>query len=86
MMKLHWFNLLTIVINLVMAVAMYRHYPHWSGMAVGCALWGFADAVRTWPRIPSTHNRNYDVGWTDGWNACRSAKPEERVFRRADKA
>lgn len=23
----------------------------------------------------------YDRGWADGWNACRSARPEDRIFR-----
>jgi hypothetical protein len=34
--------------------------------------WLFSHLVR-W----STH---YDQGWVDGWNACRAAEPDQRVF------
>lgn len=35
--------------------------------------------------VLSTESMNYRYGWADGWNACRSAEPENRVFIRADK-
>lgn len=37
------------------------------------------------PEKLSTETLNYQYGWIDGWNRCRSAKPDDRVFMRADK-
>jgi hypothetical protein len=30
--------------------------------------------------VRAKRRSKYDVGWMDGWNACRSTDPELRVF------
>lgn len=82
------YNIIVIILNLASGIYFYRSYPHWSGIAFGAVAWASSDLINVIAgkveRL-STTSRNYLTGWSDGWNSCRSAKPENRVFMRADK-
>lgn len=88
-MNKHTVAFVALVLNLSSGWYFYTSQPHWSGASFACALWCIVDLARFAREARqreklSTTSLNYKYGWADGWNSCRSAKPEERTFKRAD--
>lgn len=79
---------IALVFNIIAGAWTYHSLPHWSGASFATAIYCLVDMAKDANKKReklNTSTLNYQYGWADGWNACRSASPENRVFKRTDK-